>query len=95
MRRVKKGKTKAVLNSHARRRALERHGVVLSKALRHAILNDIKEMPAGGSTLVKFVSRYSDNRSLWEVTLPERTFRIIFDRKRSAFVTVLPAGAER
>jgi hypothetical protein len=95
MRPKPKGKTKAVLNAHARRRALERHGIVLSKALRHLILADIQEAPSGGSQLVKFVSRYSDNRSLWEVTWEGKVFRVIYDKRRSALATVLPAGAER
>lgn len=80
-------KLKSHLHAHARRRALERYGVQLTKELRREIIRAIGSGDEKRRTLVK---RESLNRKIFDVPISGRTYRVVYDCRRSAIATFLP-----
>ena len=81
-------KTPKILNAHAKKRAEERYGVNLNKHARREIVQMIKSQQAD------FVSKQSNNRSLWRVTYQGEPLNVVYDRQRGTMCTVLPKDAK-
>lgn len=82
-----KKKTPKILNAHAKRRAEERYGLELNKDARREIVQMIQ------SNQAEFVSRTSNNRTLWKVPYQDETLNVVYDKARQAMCTVLPKDA--
>jgi hypothetical protein len=80
-------KTPKILNAHAKRRAAERYDLALNKDARREIVQMIQTNRA------EFVSRQSNNRSLWRVAFQDKSLNVVYDRQRSTLCTVLPPEA--
>lgn len=80
-------KTKQILEAHAKAAAEERYGIVLNKEARREIVQKIQTGEAD------FVSRTSNNRTLWKVDHNETTMNVVYDKARHALCTVLPKNA--
>jgi hypothetical protein len=85
---AKKKKTAAVLNLQAKRRAVERHGLDLTKHQRHRLIWDIR---TGKATLLE---RCSNTRTKWLATLDNNRLVVVYDKQRHTIATVLPPGCE-
>lgn len=73
---------------HARRRALERHGLVLTKAMRHTIIESIRCGRA------YFLGRQSRRVTGWEVEVEGKRVTVLYDSLRHSLITFLPEGAK-
>ncbi len=71
-------KTKKVLEAHAKAAAEERYGVTLNKEARREIVQKIQTGDAD------FVSRTSNNRTLWKVDYQETNMNVVYDKSRHA-----------
>lgn len=71
---------------HAKRRLLERYGMVLTRPLRESLLRDIR----GGRAC--FLGRQSNRVSVWEAELQERKVTVVYDSLRHMLVTFLAPG---
>jgi hypothetical protein len=80
-------KTPKILNAHAKKRAGERYGIDLNKDARREIVNMIQR---GGA---EFVSKQSNNRSLWRVQYQDQALNVVYDKQRGTMCTVLPKEA--
>ena len=80
-------KTKKILEAHAKAAAEERYGVTLNKEARREIVHKIQTGKAD------FVSRTSNNRTLWKVDHEETSLNVVYDKARHALCTVLPQNA--
>jgi hypothetical protein len=80
-------KTKKILEAHAKAAAEERYGIVLNKEARREIVQKIQTGEAD------FVSRTSNNRTLWKVDHQETSLNVVYDKARHALCTVLPKTA--
>jgi len=80
-------KTKQILEAHAKAAAEERYGVTLNKEARREIVQKIQTGEAD------FVSRTSNNRTLWKVDHNETSLNVVYDKARHALCTVLPKTA--
>lgn len=85
----KPGKTKAILEAHAKNRAEERHGISLNHDDRRNIVKMIQEDQEGAS----FVARTSATRTLWKVDYRETSMNVVYDKTRHALCSVLPTNA--
>ena len=80
-------KTPKILNAHAKRRAAERYDLALNKDARREIVQMIQTNKA------EFVSKQSNNRSLWRVSYQDKSLNVVYDKQRSTLCTVLPPEA--
>jgi hypothetical protein len=80
-------KTKKILEAHAKAAAEKRYGIVLNKEARREIVQKIQTGDAD------FVSRTSNNRTLWKVDHNETSLNVVYDKARHALCTVLPKTA--
>jgi len=80
-------KTSKILNAHAKKRAAERYDVDLNKDARREIVQMIR------SNHADFVSKQSNNRSLWRVDYEGQPLNVVYDKQRSTLCTVLPKEA--
>lgn len=80
-------KTKKILEAHAKAAAEERYGVTLNKEARREIVQKIQTGDAD------FVSRTSNNHTLWKVDYQETSMNVVYDKSRHALCTVLPKNA--
>ena len=80
-------KTKKILEAHAKAAAEERYGISLNKEARREIVRKIQTGDAD------FISRSSNNRTLWKVDHNEVTMNVVYDKARHALCTVLPKNA--
>src|SRR5271167_2789991 len=80
-------KTPKILNAHAKRRAAERYDLDLNKDARREIVHMIQTNRA------EFVSKQSNNRSLWKVSFQDKSLNVVYDKLRSTLCTVLPPEA--
>ena len=80
-------KTKRILEAHAKAAAEERYGLSLNKEARRDIVRKIQDGDAN------FVSRTSNNRTLWKVEHEETSLNVVYDKARHALCTVLPQNA--
>jgi hypothetical protein len=80
-------KTKKILEAHAKAAAEDRYGVTLNKEARREIVHKIQTGEAD------FVSRTSNNRTLWKVDHNETSLNVVYDKARHALCTVLPKTA--
>ncbi len=80
-------KTKQILEAHAKAAAEERYGVSLNKEARRGIVRKIQTGDAD------FISRTSNNRTLWKVDYDETSMNVVYDKARHALCTVLPQNA--
>lgn len=69
---------------HSKRRAQERYGLDLTKAIRDALRGKIKKQKG------KFLYRRSRRVSVWQVTHQAETYKIVYDKQRKEIVTFLP-----
>ncbi len=81
-------KTPKILNAHAKKRAEERYGINLNKDARREIVQKIQTNQA------EYVTRVSNNRSLWKVPYQEKTLNAVYDKARQTLCTVLPEDAQ-
>ena len=82
------GQTKAATQRlHARRRFLEREGLVYSRRVERALIGAI----VGGKSVC--VERQSHRVSVHDVPHEERIYRVVYDRQRKTIVTVLSIAA--
>jgi hypothetical protein len=86
MRRKRTTKTKEHLHKHARRRAMERLGITLSKALRREIIAAIQ---SGDQKRAKCIVKQSLVKSVFDVNTSIGEIRVAYDTKRHAIRTVL------
>jgi hypothetical protein len=70
--------------AHAKRRALERHGVNLNKADLLAIREMIDKSKA------KFIERQSADRTVWLINYKDAEMVGIYSRRHGTLVTVFP-----
>jgi len=70
--------------AHARRRALERYGIVLNKEARRAMVEAVR------SGRARLVHRRSNRVATYEIEWEGRTVLLSYDRKRGTIVTFLP-----
>lgn len=68
---------------HAKRRALERYGLVLTKDIRNDIRGKIKRNDG------TFIRRTSRRVSIWEVELSGDKYVVAYDTQRKEIVTFL------
>lgn len=71
---------------HAKRRALSRYGLALSRHHLDAIVLQIQSGKA------KFVERQSNRVTLWEVSYEGHILPVVYDKIRKTCVTFLPTG---
>lgn len=76
-------KTKAIIKAHARRRAQERYGFALTKAVSRQIVQAVQE------NKTTFVRRESNNRTMHEMEIDGRVVRFVYDHRRKTPVTFL------
>jgi hypothetical protein len=81
MRRKSKAKCQ---QAHARKRAMERYGIDLSRAKQEEIIGLIKANKA------QFVEKQSNRITVFRVVLDDKMFRVVYDKQRKSLVTVLP-----
>ena len=79
-------KTKKDLHVHARKRALQRLGINLSKPLRKEIIAAIQ---SGDRKKAKCIVKQSLLRSVFDVQTSKGEIRVVYDTKRHAITTVL------
>jgi hypothetical protein len=84
---MNKKKTKQILEAHAKAAAEDRYGVTLNNEDRREIVKKIQDGDAD------FVSRTSNNRTLWKVDHNETSLNVVYDKARHALCTVLPKNA--
>lgn len=73
---------------HAKQRASERYGVLLTKEeLRSMVTLIQRQAPA-----VKFLRKHSVRATEWSVDWNGTKFRVIYDKHRKTIATVLPAA---
>lgn len=82
----KKPKTPKDLHTHARRRAVERLGIHLTKQLRAEIITAIQ---SGNSKKAKPILKQSLLRTVFDVQTSQGEIRVVYDTKRHAIATVL------
>ena len=80
---------KAALRAHARRRALERYGIELTREKQNAIVRAIQK----GQGL--FLRRQSLRVTEWNVAFEGKELRVIYDGKRKTLITCLPPREEK
>lgn len=68
---------------HARKRALSRLGIVLTKGENKSI---VKQIRSGRATFIKFGA---NGKKIFEVTRYDKTFAVVYDPKIHRIVTVL------
>lgn len=88
---VRAGKAYAQ-RKHAKRRFLQRTGILLTRELHDQLIAKISE----GSSDAVFVEKQSNRVSVWDVThkvgdyqKEEMTFRVVYDKMRRNITTVL------
>ena len=74
---------------HARRRALERYGINLGPHTHTVLVGQIRN----GTS--RFVARQSHRVTVHDVTVDDRTLRVVYDTLRGQIVTVLPPDGDR
>ena len=74
----------AACRIHAKRRALQRHGVDINRATLRDIVAQIQ------SGRARFLGRDSLRTSRWRVAAAGRPMTVVYDRERKTVVTVLP-----
>ena len=72
--------------THAKKRALERFGHEYTKQERLKIIHDIQN----GSSEVKFISRFSNRLSTWQIHLGDQIAIAVYDRNTKEIATFLP-----
>jgi len=72
---------------HARKRFAERYGVVFDPRLERDFIQIIQSGDA------RFVEKQSNRVSLFDITMGEEVFRVVYDKERKTIVTVLPKEA--
>lgn len=83
----RRGSKKAAQNRHAKRRAYERHGLVLRTQDLQKIVGLIRN---GDSKLLGYQSlRVSGHQVTWE----GKEIKVLYDNHRRTVITVLPEGA--
>ena len=80
-------KTKKILEAHAKAAAQERYSIALNNEARREIVQKIQTGEAD------FISRTSNNRTLWKVDYQETSMNVVYDKQRHALCTVLPQNA--
>lgn len=83
---MRRRKTKNDLHIHAKRRAFQRYGIILTKTLRQRIINIIQ---SGDRNRFTPVRKQSLTRTVFDVPLDGKTFRVVYDTKRHAIATFL------
>lgn len=73
--------------AHARRRAKERFGIRLTKAMRLDIIKKI------GSNKTRKLGKQSLRVTGHEVEIEGKLLKVLYDKKRKSIVTILPPGA--
>jgi hypothetical protein len=73
---------------HAKERFLERYGIILSRPVRLALINDIQ---AGKYPMIE---KQSNRVHVFEVILNERMMYVVYDKNRKEIVTVLYPNGE-
>lgn len=77
-------KSKKVLRIHARRRAYQRFGVLLTTDAIERIAKDIRNGRA------KFFDRQSNTVTRWIVKLADKEVAVVYDKPRKTIRTVMP-----
>jgi hypothetical protein len=80
---MKMKKTTSLL-IHAKKRVLERYGIILYKD----DLNHLVRMIQDGRG--KFLEKESVRKTLWELKYKGTKFRVVYDKDRKAIITFLP-----
>lgn len=73
------------LRRHAKRRAYERYGIVIGNSRLEKVVKAIQRNKG------KFIQRYSNRVTEWEVTLEEEVCRVLYDKERKQIITFLPS----
>ncbi|HVH77971.1 MAG TPA: hypothetical protein VM782_01155 [Stellaceae bacterium] len=76
--------SKANERRHAMQRASERYGLTLDRKLHKEILDKIQRGHC------RLIQRQSLRVAIYDITLPEATVRVVYDRKRHELVSFLP-----
>lgn len=69
---------------HAKRRALERYNLELTRDVRDELRGQIKKQKG------KFLYRESRRVTVWEVVRQEQTYKVVYDKLRGEIITFLP-----
>lgn len=85
----KPGKTKAILEAHAKDRAEERLGISLNHDDRREIVKMIQTDHENAS----FIAKTSTSRTLWKVNYEDTNLNVVYDKTRHALCSVLPTNA--
>lgn len=83
-------KTKKTLHVHARKRAYERYGLVLTQAIAQEFVCAIQQGQTGSGTLATLVRVQSLTRSLFDVRYRGDMYRVAYNRKLRSLTTFLP-----
>ena len=88
MRRKKpRGMSKRKSNwSHVKYRSLERLGFEITTDTERRIVQQIQDGEA------QHIEKQSSNRSLWRVQVNDHECDVVYDKKRSQLITILPSG---
>lgn len=74
--------------SHARRRAYERLGIVLTKELEAQVIHQIQ------SGRARLAWKQSHRVSVWEVEIEGQLVRVPYDKDRKRIITIMPLTDE-
>lgn len=88
MRRKKRPDKRKCQIKHAKKRAVQRYGLELSRIDVAQIIETIQRNGA------QFIERQSNRVTVWSVPFEDRNLKVVYDKMRKSIVTCLPEGFE-
>jgi len=74
---------------HCERRAFERYDELSIKDIAPAIISKIHRGEG------EFVKRQSNSKTLWRVTVNQKSYKVVYDKNTKCLVTFLPDDASK